>query len=186
MSFTLPIAEGLPLRLVEPRHAEALYAVIDADRAHIGRWLPWVEKLRGVDDERAWLERVCAEFAAGRMVSCSILEHGKIVGGIGTLAINAVEQSTEVGYWLIESAQGRGIATRACRAFISHLFEEMKLHRVTIRAAPQNVRSVAVIERLGLRREGELKQAGALPGGAWCDLYLYAVLAEEWKERFNG
>lgn len=184
MSFIIPIDAALSLRLVEPRHAEELYVVIDANRAHIGRWLPWVEKLNCVDDERAWLTRVCGEFAAGRMVTCSILEHGKIVGGIGTLAINVIEQSTEIGYWLTERAQGRGVMTRACRAFLSHLFDEVKLHRVTIRACPQNVRSCAVIERLGLRREGELKQAGAVPGG-WCDLYLYAVLAEEWcaKER---
>lgn len=185
MSFVLPVDGTLSLRLVEPRHAEELYSVIDANRDHIGRWLPWVEKLQSSDDERAWLARVSGEFAAGRMVACSILERGAIVGGIGTLAINAVEQSTEVGYWLIESAQGRGIMTRACRAFVSYLFDELKLHRVTIRAAPGNTRSVAVIERLGLRKEGELKQAGAVPGG-WVDLYLYATLADEWKELRHG
>lgn len=180
MSFTLSIDDDLSLRIVEPHHAQELYAVIDSNRAHIGRWLPWVEKIKNVDDETAWLQKICSEFAAGRMVPCSILEHGKIVGGIGTFPINAIDRSTEIGYWLVESAQGRGIMTRACRAMVDYLFAERKLHRVTIRAATENTRSCAVIERLGLRMEGVLKQAGALPGERWCDLKLYAVLAEEW------
>jgi ribosomal-protein-serine acetyltransferase len=70
--------------------------------------------------------------------------------------------------------------TRACRALIAHAFGELGVHRVTIRVAPDNVRSRAIPERLGFTKEATLREAGRTDGRGYVDLVVYGLLDREW------
>ena len=85
-----------------------------------------------------------------------------------------------LGYWLARDAQGRGLITRGVAAMLDHAFGPWRLHRVEIRAAPDNARSRAVPERLGFTLEGRLRDAERHPGG-FRDLVVYALLAPDWR-----
>jgi ribosomal-protein-serine acetyltransferase len=62
---------------------------------------------------------------------------------------------------------------------VDHALSTWRLHRVEIRAAPENRRSRAIPERLGFRQEGTLREA-QLVDGRYLDSVIYAVLAADW------
>ena len=72
--------------------------------------------------------------------------------------------------------------TEAARSLIDAGFTTLGLHRIWATTDPQNVRSIAVLERLGMRREGHLRAHRWCKQG-WRDSALYAVLEQEWLER---
>ena len=85
----------------------------------------------------------------------------------------------EVGITLAPAQQGQGYATEALRCLLRFCFEELALHRVVALVDPRNAPSVALMERVGLRREGHARQNGWYKG-EWCDEYQYALLAADW------
>jgi len=91
-------------------------------------------------------------------------------------------RQAEIGYTLARAAWGRGYATEAVTGLLGFLFHSLHLHRVTAYTAVRNVRSVALLERIGMRREGHMQQSFWLDGG-WQDEYLYALVAAEWAAK---
>jgi ribosomal-protein-serine acetyltransferase len=108
------------------------------------------------------------------------VDDGKIVGMVGFVAVSWQHRSTTIGYWLAESAQGRGVMTRAVGALTNHALETWQLNRVEIRAGVANARSRAIPERLGFKQEGVLRD-GELVGDRYVDQSVYGVLAREWR-----
>jgi len=74
---------------------------------------------------------------------------------------------------------GRGYATEAARAMVSFGFGELRLHRIWADCDPRNIASWRVLEKLGMRREGHLRE-NAWIKGEWTDSLIYAILDREW------
>ena len=90
------------------------------------------------------------------------------------------ERQAEIGYTLSRAYQGRGIASEAVSCVLEYAFVTLRLHRVIAITACENAASVALLERLGLRREGHFRQ-NVWFKGKWGDEFLYAMLQEEWR-----
>lgn len=100
--------------------------------------------------------------------------------------IHAVDpEQAELGYTLATAAQGRGLATEAAAAWLTYAFRAYHLHRVTALLDVENLRSAALLERLGFRREGHFRQSAWFKG-QWRHEYLYAILREEWQARADA
>lgn len=179
--FRFQIDEETELRLLEERHAGELFALTDNNRNYLRRWLPWVDGNKTVEDTKAFIRRALEQFTRGLSFSAGIWWRGRLVGVIGLHRIDQVNHKTEIGYWIGEEYQGKGLVTRACRAIIDYAFSELKLHRVEIHCALGNERSRAIPERLGFRQEGILRQAARLPN-RYDDLVIYGILADEWRD----
>ena len=109
----------------------------------------------------------------------AIVVDGEIVGGAGFHAVDKLNRSTSIGYWLAVEAQGSGLMTATVRALLDHAFDAWELHRVVIEAVLDNARSRAIPERLGFTEEGVLREA-KLIRGRYEDAALYAMLASDW------
>ncbi len=113
---------------------------------------------------------------------------GKMVGHVYFSRLEPPELMTwELGYIFNPAFGGHGYATEACRALLDHGFGELGAHRVVAMCDPKNPPSWRLLERLSLRREGHLRQAGFFrrdDDGAplWHDAYQYALVAEEWRD----
>lgn len=173
------IEPNLKLTLWEPYHAEALFAVTDANRAHLGKWLPWVEETNSVEDSRNFIKQSLKSFGERKQAHFAIWLDGEIVGAIGFNKINWQNRDCEIGYWVAQSAEGQGIITKACRAIVDHAIDNWQMNRIVIEAATANVRSWAIPARLGFTHEGTLRQVAKLHG-EYIDLELYSLLADEW------
>jgi RimJ/RimL family protein N-acetyltransferase len=91
-------------------------------------------------------------------------------------------RQAEIGFTLSRAYQGRGIASEAVSCLLEYAFASLGLHRVIAIVDVENAASVALVERLGLRREGHFHQ-NVWFKGKWGDEFLYAMLREEWLNR---
>lgn len=99
--------------------------------------------------------------------------------------INALDhQQAEIGFTLSREYQGYGYATEAVSCFLNYAFHTFDLHRIIAITDCENRASVALLERLGMRREGHFIQ-NIWFKGKWGDEFLYAILKEEWLLKSN-
>ncbi len=89
------------------------------------------------------------------------------------------ERLAEIGFTLAPEHQGHGYATEAVHRLLHYLLIERGKHRVSATCDDRNTRSVAVLERVGMRREGHLLES-TWSKGEWTSDLLYAVLRREW------
>ena len=172
------VDETLQLRSAVVSDADALFSLIDGNRRHLDRWLTWVMPTRSAADTRIFLESVLDRDRKGEGYALLIQENGQTCGLIGLDPIDLGNRSGDLGYWLVQGAEGRGLVTRSARAVIDHAFEALNLNRVTLRAAVENSRSRAVAERLGFEEEGILREAEKHDDG-FVDLVLYSLLRRD-------
>jgi RimJ/RimL family protein N-acetyltransferase len=88
---------------------------------------------------------------------------------------NGSERVGEIGWTLAPEAQGYGYATEAAQAVLDLAIDELGFHRVEARLDARNRASAAICERLGMRREGVLRDNMYLKG-EWTSEAIYAVL----------
>jgi len=113
-------------------------------------------------------------------IAVELKETGMLVGDCALKMEEHDERQAEIGYTLSRAYQGRGIASEAVSCVLEYAFVTLGLHRVIAITACENAASVALLERLGLRREGHFRQDVWLKG-KWRDEFLYAMLREEWR-----
>lgn len=176
-AFRRELADDRYLRLLDDADAEELYALIDRNRDHLARWLPWAgtQTLEATAELIRGTRRQLAEddgFQAG------IVRDERLIGIVGFHSVQWGHRATSIGYWLAEAEQGRGTMTLGVEALLDHAFDEWGLNRVEIRAATENRRSRAVAERLGFRLEGILREAERV-GDRFLDNAVYSMLAGE-------
>ncbi|MDO4900719.1 GNAT family N-acetyltransferase [Actinomyces sp.] len=88
-------------------------------------------------------------------------------------------ECASLGYWIGSQWEGRGVMALAVAMVLDHLLgPRVGLHRVEIDVRPENMRSLAVCRRLGLRREG-IRRGLMHINGEWADHATFAVVAEE-------
>jgi ribosomal-protein-serine acetyltransferase len=174
------LPNGYALRLLEESDAEELFALIDANRAHLEPWMPWVPNERSAEDVLSFIRLTRRQVADNDGLQTAIVDgEGNIVGMVGVHGVDWRNRKTSIGYWLARDHQGRGTMTHAVRAFVDHAFAAWKLNRVTIEAATDNARSRAIPARLGFVEEGTLRAAERL-GERFVDHAVYAMLAADW------
>jgi ribosomal-protein-serine acetyltransferase len=178
------IDSALALRVLREADAAELYALTDANRAFLRRWLPWVDLVTSEEDSHSFLATVATQHKEGRGPTFGILRDGALVGVVGYLPIDRVNRSGEIGYWLAEREQGRGVMTACCRFAVRYGFLTLDLYRIQIAAGIDNVASRAIPERLGFKLEGILRARENLYG-TFIDHALYSQLRSEF-EAANG
>jgi len=105
---------------------------------------------------------------------------GRVVGNTGFSTQKSGEGlQGSIGWTLGEAFEGNGYVTEAATALLDFLFSSVGFHRAYAMSSPENVKSIAVMERLGMRREAHFVE-NCFTDGAWSDEYVYAILAHEW------
>lgn len=173
----LDLTPDAHLRLWETSDAEELHALITANREHLAPWMPWVDQ--GLEGVRAFIAMARQTIADDAGLQTALVEHGRLVGSIGTNAFDRANRRTELGYWIAADAGGRGLVTRAVSAYLDHCFGVWELERVQIGPAVHNARSRAVPERLGFTLDGTLRRYYRV-GDEQQDIAMYSLLHEEW------
>lgn len=179
--FSYRINNELELRLLTHQDAESVFLLIEQNRTYLRQWMSWVDSNTDIEHTRSFIHDGLQQLANNAGFHAGIWFQGALVGLVGMLPINWPNHRVEIGYWLAEDFQGKGIMTRACTALVSYIFTELKLHRIEIHALAGNTRSRAVAVRLGFHLDGTLRQA------EWWqerfhDIAVYSLLRDEWNQ----
>jgi len=104
---------------------------------------------------------------------------------IGSFAINITDLANKeamIGYLLNRNYWNQGYTTEAARSVLAFGFEQLGLHRIIASCDPANTGSYRVMEKLGMQREGYMREE-KLFKGVWRDFLLYSILEKEWHNR---
>ncbi|MER7889793.1 GNAT family protein [Micromonospora sp. NPDC094482] len=178
--FALPLTTDVELRPLEPWRAEEFLAHLDRAREHIAPWVPATFVATDLAAARAVLQRSADAWARDAGGVWGLWWRGTLVGGVMLVSFDVSRGVCEVGCWSEPAAQGRGMVGRAVRALVDWAVRERGIQRVEWRTRADNVRSIALARRLGLRRDGTLRQVLPGPTGR-LDLEIWSVLADEWQ-----
>jgi RimJ/RimL family protein N-acetyltransferase len=131
-----------------------------------------------------FVDRVLGEQHRGEGFAFAIEESTskEVVGQIRLFNWSRYNRDAEVGYWLLRSRWGRGLATEAVRLVCAFGFPSLRLHRIQAFAAVGNTRSDRLLRRLGFRCEGRSRQSFRSARG-WGDERSYGLLRAEFLRR---
>lgn len=176
----LRINDDLRLERVNLSMAETIFNAIDRDRDYLKMWLPFVEFTHQVSDTERYLQRVNEETLNETNEIFSIWLKEEFAGLVGFNHIDHLNKKAEIGYWLAEKMQGKGIITVCIESLISYAFQKLKMNRLTIKVAVGNKKSAAIPQRLGFKSEG-IERSGELHGQKFLDLQIYSFLKTDRK-----
>ncbi|HET9136078.1 MAG TPA: GNAT family protein [Candidatus Kapabacteria bacterium] len=182
----------LMLRQFEMSDAEEYYDLEQEGlKQHMAQFMPGVPsdglRTEGIREMREKIRTTIDRWETDNEYRFLIREKGKdaIIGQIAiTSILRNVAQSAFIGYWIGNNWLNNGYATEATAAMLGFAFERLGLHRISIWIAPENVASLRVVEKLGIRFEGTALRA-LFQGGKWADTHIFAITSEEWTEKSN-
>lgn len=179
---SIPVNEKLSLKLGTLSDAPRFFNVIQENQAYLRRYIPWVDHIHTENDAEAFLLKWRDNYQYGKGFNFLIISDNQIIGTIGFNYFDNLNKKTDIGYWLTQKAQGRGIIHECCIAVMKYVFLDLRYHRIEVRCAIDNLASQRVPERLGFTKEGILREA-MLVEGEFIDSILYAILStDELKE----
>jgi aminoglycoside 6'-N-acetyltransferase len=179
-SFTELSGPRVVLRRFRPEDVGAFVAY--RSRAEVARYQSWDAPYPREEGERFVRQMMTLHpDTAGEwfQFAVALRATGQLIGDCAAMPGAEDPSQCEIGFTIAPGYQGRGYATEAVRLLVGYLFTARGKHRITACCDPRNAASVATLERLGMRREGHLRQS-TWAKGEWTDDLLYALLRDEW------
>jgi len=178
--FPLKIESArLQLRKNDLAMAQTIFAAVDRDRKRLGRFLPWVDDTRSVEEEISYINSTHEKWDRHELYDYSIfLQDGTYIGNAGLHSLSWTADRCEIGYWILRQFEGQGYMSEACKVLIEAAFE-VGFNRIEIRCDPENERSASVPRRLGFRFEGRLEQDTKDSEGRYRDSLVFARLKSQ-------
>ncbi len=172
--------DGAELRPLEPWQAEEFLAHIDRGREFIGQHNALPDVVADLESSRAFLQSYAQRTATDTGRLYGIRTDGTLVGAVFFRRMDVEQGTAEAGCWLEPSAVGKGLVTRAVRVIIDWAIRERGIHRVEWWVSATNEPSIAVARRLGMSKDGVLRQS-YLYRGKRHDEEIWSVLAPDWR-----
>lgn len=103
----------------------------------------------------------------------------ELVGDISVVNLDEATESVELGYGIGSKWWGKGITAEAGKALVKFFFKEVKVNRIYAKHASANPNSGKVMQKIGMKKEGIIRQSGICNQGIVDEVY-YSILKEEY------
>ncbi|MFE0516573.1 GNAT family N-acetyltransferase [Streptomyces sp. NPDC058964] len=183
--YAVSLGDGAELTPLEPWQAEEFLAHVDRGREFIGRFNGLPDVVTDLESSRAFLRSYAERAAADTGRIGAVRLDGRLVGAVVLRRLDVGQGIAEAGCWLEPSAVGRGLVTRAARVLIDWAVRERGIQRVEWWVSPENAPSIAVARRLGMSKDGVLRQS-YLYRGKRHNEEIWSVTAPEWVRDAEG
>lgn len=181
--YPLPTLVGgrIRLRQVVESDAPALLEVF-GDPA-VARYLG-IPRLTGIEDSRNMVREIVEGAHSGELLQWALTADGddRLVGACMLARISWPSERAEVGFAIGAAHWRRRLASAAVPLVIDHAFGALGFHRLEADVDPRNEASLRLLERLGFRREGHLRERH-LAAGERQDSVMLGLLDREWRSR---
>jgi len=175
----LTIDEKLHLEKIKLSYAGIIFNAIDQDRKFLSQWLPFVSQTKTIADTEAYIQSIIKKPYDQRDEVYTIWYRNEFAGLIGLKDTDRLNEKTEIGYWMIEKMQGKGIMTRSVSKLIDYAFRNLNMNRIQIKVAVGNLKSAAIPKRLGFQFEG-IERDGEKHTSRFFDLEIFSFLKKDW------
>lgn len=170
----IKVNDIVSLELINLSHSNGIFEMIDQNRVHLRQWLDFVDKMQSPEFVQAFVKETCKKNSNGSEYAFVILKDGNMIGRVGIYKIDKEVKTGEMGFWLVQSAQGKGIVTLSCKKLIDFCFQYLKLENIQLKCGVDNHKSNAVAKRLKFTYQNILPQAEWI-NNRFVDLNLYAL-----------
>lgn len=180
----IPLGQGerVSLSRLKAHHETELLQLRKESWEFLRPWEPAPNE--GIDPCGATWFRALLESSLRADTERLIVEHSAKQEILGLFSISQIFRgpflSAYVGYWVGERHAGRGYMTEAFRLLLDFAFDELDLHRLEANIRPDNAPSIALVQRMGFRKEGYSPRYLRIDG-EWRDHERWAILADEWS-----
>lgn len=106
------------------------------------------------------------------------LKTGKLIGNCWIHVSSLTHREARIGYSLNKAYWGNGYGTETARNLLKFGFSKLKIHRIFATCDPKNLGSARILEKIGMQREGHLREHKWVKG-RWRDSLVYAILEKE-------
>ena len=168
----------LTLRPFAPQDAESCLRNWAADE-EIYRYLS--AQPQTADEVQDWLSSADEAYADPRTYYWAIEEthSGEVVGELFVGNFGTSSRRCKMDWKIGTAFQGKGYAAEAARAAIEYLIREVGFHRIEAKCCTENTASERVMQKLGMNKEGILRERFCGKDGRWHDLAEYSLLAHD-------
>lgn len=166
---------GLNIRPLMSTHAGRWFEAIERSRSEILHWEEWPEAVRSLEEAQALLERLEADWRAGRTFSFGIFtEGGALIGGLTVSNVLWDCRCADLGYWVEPQFRGKGVAAWAARQLFDFCFRVLQFQRLALVIRVDNLASQRVAQKLGAQFEGVARKR-IFHGQQALDARVYAI-----------
>jgi len=177
--LVIDCSEGLELRYIRLADAADIFNIINRERDYLGKWLPFVAFTKTIDDTRNYIRSILRLPKDQTDYVFVIRYQRQTVGLAGFKDTDRINLKTEIGYWLSQSFQGKGIMIRSVKGLIRFAFNELGLNCIKIRCAVGNSPSRHIPQKLGFQLEGIERAGERMQNGEFVDLEDYSLLQKD-------
>jgi ribosomal-protein-alanine N-acetyltransferase len=173
--------ERLLLRPLEMSDGSA-YLDIFSDTETLLYWS--TEPITNIEEAES-LVRQDIEWSALDSCIClgvALADSNLIIGKVTLFQLSEQNRRAEIGYVLDRRQWGKGYMTEALGWLLAHAFDELKLHRLEADTDPDNLASLALLEKFGFAREGLFRDRWWVHG-KWHDSIMLGLLEEDYRKQ---
>jgi ribosomal-protein-alanine N-acetyltransferase len=176
----LPVleTERLYLRPIKTADTPAVFEYAhDPEMTHYTLW----SQHRSLEDSMLFVEQILASYAAGRPAPWAVVrkEDMQMIGTTGFVHWFPSHGRAEIGYAIGRKWWAKGYASEAARSALAFGFKKMLCNRIEAVCNVPNTASARVMEKIGMRYEGILRQY-LFSQGSYRDVKIYSILRVEW------
>ena len=133
------------------------------------------------EEVQEWLSSADEAYADPRTYYWAIEEthSSEVIGELFVDDFGTSSRWCEVDWKIGTAFQGKGYATEAARAALEYLIHEVGFHRIEAKCCIENTASERVMQKLGMTKEGVLRERFYGKDGRWHDLVEYSLLAQD-------
>lgn len=136
------------------------------------------EKHTTIDDTRYAIANYFMAAPFGKY-GVELKKEQKLIGTID-IRVNSKQINGEIGYAFNARYQGKGYATEAAQKLLNLGFKTLELEKIIATCNKENTPSERVMERLGMKKEAEIRKHSIWKNGEWITLLQYGILREEY------
>lgn len=157
-------------------NAEEVFNQIEKNRSRLSPFIPWESRIKTLDDVKSRFEReqIWRDKFEVFEFGIYLKSTSEYVGNIGVFRIEWLDNKCELGYWLTSDFEGKGYMLEAAEALLLEV-KQIGFHRVEIKCAPENIKSLNLAKKLNFTLEGILKD-NFIFNGQYQDTMVFAKL----------
>lgn len=175
----LQVSEDIQLKQIEISDAQDIFNTINTQRDYLGQWLPFVEHTKEVSFTEGFIKSLYEASPENRELIFVIKYKSEFAGIIGFKGTDKANKKTEIGYWLSEPMQKKGIVINSVKFLTNYAFEQLDINRIQIKCAVENHASKNIPQKLGYKLEGIERDGELLTGNVFTDIEVYSLLRKE-------